>query len=135
MKQITEQPVFKHLSFATLPAADQLQFVLPPELEAGEPPEARGLARDEVRLMMSYGTDDRVVHSRFRALPEFLAPGDLLVINTSGTLNAALEATRAELGRLHAQAKEAVEATHRQYRRDLVPVRQTVTLYRDQHPR
>jgi S-adenosylmethionine:tRNA ribosyltransferase-isomerase len=71
-------------------------FVLPPELEAGEPPEARGLARDEVRLMVSYCADDRVVHTRFRALPEFLAPGDLLVINTSGTLNAALEATRAD---------------------------------------
>ena len=50
-------------------------------------------------------------------------------------LEAVLEATRAEIGRLHAQAKEAVEATHRQYRRDLVPVRQTVTLYRDQPPR
>ncbi|HEU5097615.1 MAG TPA: S-adenosylmethionine:tRNA ribosyltransferase-isomerase [Roseiflexaceae bacterium] len=73
-----------------------LDFVLPPELEAGEPPEARGLARDEVRLMVSYCSDDRVVHTRFRELPEFLAPGDLLVINTSGTLNAALVATRAD---------------------------------------
>ncbi len=31
-----------------------MNFFLPPELEAGEPPEARGLARDEVRLMVSY---------------------------------------------------------------------------------
>ncbi len=31
-----------------------LDFDLPPELEAAEPPEARGLARDEVRLMVSY---------------------------------------------------------------------------------
>ena len=52
MKQVTEQPVFSHLSFATSLAADGLDFVLPPELEAGEPPEARGLARDEVRLMV-----------------------------------------------------------------------------------
>ncbi len=96
MKQLTEQSILKHLSFATIPAADGLDFVLPAELEAGEPPEARGLARDEVRLMVSYGTDDRVIHTRFRSLPEFLAPGDLLVINTSGTLNAALEATRAD---------------------------------------
>jgi S-adenosylmethionine:tRNA ribosyltransferase-isomerase len=95
MKQLIESPVFKHLPFATLPA-DGLDFVLPPELEASEPPEARGLARDEVRLMISYGVDHRVVHTRFRALPEFLAPGDLLVINTSGTLNAALAATRAD---------------------------------------
>ena len=96
MRQLTEQPVFKPLSFATITHADGLEFVLPPELEAGEPPEARGLARDEVRLMISYRADDRVVHSHFRALPEFLTPGDLLVINTSGTLNAALEATRAD---------------------------------------
>jgi S-adenosylmethionine:tRNA ribosyltransferase-isomerase len=83
------------LTFKPLNASG-LDFVLPPELEAGEPPEARGLARDEVRLMVSYCSDDRVVHTRFRALPEFLAPGDLLVINTSGTLNAALAATRAD---------------------------------------
>jgi S-adenosylmethionine:tRNA ribosyltransferase-isomerase len=94
MKQLIEQPVLKHLSFTT--PADGLEFALPAELEAGEPPEARGLARDEVRLMLSYCADDRVVHTRFRSLPEFLAPGDLLVINTSGTLNAALDATRAD---------------------------------------
>ena len=71
-----------------------LDFDLPAELEAGEPPEARGLARDEVRLMVSYRADNRVVHTRFRNLGSFLDAGDLLVINTSGTLNAALSATR-----------------------------------------
>jgi S-adenosylmethionine:tRNA ribosyltransferase-isomerase len=76
--------------------APALDFALPPELEAGEPPEARGLARDEVRLMVSHRAGDLVVHTRFRALPDFLAPGDVLVINTSGTLNAALDATRAD---------------------------------------
>src|SRR5918912_3015898 len=70
-----------------------LDFELPPELEAGEPPEARGLARDEVRLMVSYASDDRVVHSRFRDLEDFLEAGDVLVINTSGTMTAALEAS------------------------------------------
>lgn len=69
-----------------------LDFTLPPELEASEPPEARGLKRDEVRLMVSYRADDRIVHARFRDLPDFLEPGDVLVINTSGTLNAALHA-------------------------------------------
>lgn len=69
-----------------------LRFELPPELEAGEPPEARGLRRDEVRLMVSYLDDDRVVHSRFRDIPDFLEPGDTLVVNTSGTMNAALPA-------------------------------------------
>jgi len=77
-----------------LPRLDTLTFDLPQELEAGEPPEARGLARDEVRLMVSYRSDNRVVHTRFRALGAFLAPGDVVVINTSGTLNAALPAFR-----------------------------------------
>ena len=75
-------------------ARSPLHFELPPELEAGEPPEARGLRRDEVRLMVSYLDDDRVVHSRFGDLPEFLEAGDTLVINTSGTMNAALPAER-----------------------------------------
>jgi S-adenosylmethionine:tRNA ribosyltransferase-isomerase len=44
--------------------------------------------------MVSYRAENRVTHSIFRQLPNFLEPGDLLVINTSGTLNAALPATR-----------------------------------------
>src|ERR671921_2633361 len=71
-----------------------LSFELPPELEAGEPPEARGLRRDEVRLMVSYLDDDRMVHSSFGELPDFLEPGDTLIVNTSGTMNAALPAER-----------------------------------------
>lgn len=75
---------------------DGLNFHLPPHLEASEPPEARGLARDEVRLMVSSRADDRIIHTRFRHLPDHLQPGDLLVINTSGTLNAALHAHPAD---------------------------------------
>ncbi len=71
-----------------------LDFDLPAELEAGEPPEARGLARDEVHLMVSYRSDNRVVHTQFRDIGAFLDAGDLVVINTSGTMNAALSATR-----------------------------------------
>jgi S-adenosylmethionine:tRNA ribosyltransferase-isomerase len=85
-------------SLDTLPdypeARSPLLFELPPELEAAEPPEARGLRRDEVRLMVSYLDDDRVVHSSFGDLPEFLEAGDALVVNTSGTMNAALPAER-----------------------------------------
>lgn len=73
---------------------DLLTFELPPELEASAPPEARGLARDQVRLMVSYRTNKRVVHGHFRDLPSFLDPGDILVINTSGTMNASIPATR-----------------------------------------
>ncbi len=76
------------------PRIGTLDFALPSHLEAGEPPEARGLARDEVRLMVSYSSDDRVVHRAFHDLPDVLAPGDVLVVNTSGTMNAALRATR-----------------------------------------
>ncbi len=81
-----------------LPASSNyaILFDLPPELEASEPPEARGLARDEVRMMISHYTNNSVLHTRFRDLPAYLVPGDVLVINTSGTLNAALPAIRAD---------------------------------------
>ena len=75
---------------------EALDFVLPPELEASEPPEARGLARDGVRLLVSYRGEDRIEHARFRDIGRFLRAGDLLVINTSGTMNAALVAARAD---------------------------------------
>ena len=69
-----------------------LQFELPQRLEAHEPPEARGLARDEVRMLVACKRDGRIVHAQFRDLPAFLAPGDLVVVNTSATLPAALPA-------------------------------------------
>ncbi len=79
-----------------LPGLPLLNFTLSSALEAREPPEARGLARDEVRLMVSYISNDQVVHTRFRQIADFLEPGDVLVINTSGTLNAALPAQRSD---------------------------------------
>jgi S-adenosylmethionine:tRNA ribosyltransferase-isomerase len=65
-------------------------FTLPAHLEAAEPPEARGLRRDDVRLLVSHADTDSIAHSRFSELPRWLSAGDLLVVNTSGTLNAAL---------------------------------------------
>ena len=76
--------------------SDALDFHLPPELEAREPPEARGLDRDQVRLLVSYASDDQIFHTTFRTLPEFLKAGDVVVINTSATVNAALPATRTD---------------------------------------
>ena len=67
-------------------------FTLPSRLEAAEPPEARGLRRDEVRLLVSNVEAESFQHVRFSDLPRFLSAGDLLVVNTSGTLNAALPA-------------------------------------------
>jgi len=45
-------------------------------------------------------------------------------------LEAEIEALQSQIKELEEQAQEAVEATHRQYRRDLVPVKQSVVLYR-----
>ncbi|HEX9840999.1 MAG TPA: S-adenosylmethionine:tRNA ribosyltransferase-isomerase [Anaerolineales bacterium] len=73
-----------------------LEFSLPPELEASTPPEARGLRRDQVRLMVSNYSTDQVRHARFHDLPEYLSEGDVLVINTSRTRNSALTAFRAD---------------------------------------
>jgi S-adenosylmethionine:tRNA ribosyltransferase-isomerase len=64
-------------------------------LDADEPPEARGLARDEVRLMVARAGAP-LEHARFLDLPRFLRAGDLLVVNESATLPAALAATRAD---------------------------------------
>jgi S-adenosylmethionine:tRNA ribosyltransferase-isomerase len=60
-------------------------------LEAHEPPEARGLARDEVRMLVATGGAG-LVHARARDLPAHLRAGDVLVVNTSATLPAALPA-------------------------------------------
>ena len=68
-------------------------FELPADLEAREPPEARGLRRDEVRLMVSNLHRDSIEHARFADLPRWLSAGDVLVVNTSATVNAALAAT------------------------------------------
>ncbi|SDL56075.1 S-adenosylmethionine:tRNA ribosyltransferase-isomerase [Nonomuraea jiangxiensis] len=70
-----------------------LDFALPADLSAHEPPEARGLSRDSVRLMVSRGTLDPS-HHHFSDLPELLAPGDLIVVNNSATLPAAVRLDR-----------------------------------------
>ncbi|MEN3283280.1 MAG: S-adenosylmethionine:tRNA ribosyltransferase-isomerase [Solirubrobacteraceae bacterium] len=74
----------------------QVAFDLPERLEAHATPEERGLARDDVRMLVARGSDGRLIHSRARDLPDFLRPGDLVVINTSATLPSALPAQRAD---------------------------------------
>jgi S-adenosylmethionine:tRNA ribosyltransferase-isomerase len=69
---------------------EELLFERPPGLEATAPPEARGLARAEVRLLVSTPVGHR--HARFRDLPDILRTGDLLVVNRSATLPASLPA-------------------------------------------
>jgi S-adenosylmethionine:tRNA ribosyltransferase-isomerase len=103
---------------ASASASALAAFELPAVRHATEPPEARGLRRDEVRLLVSHldpdaganvdvdvdasvvgvsaGADDdrdrSLEHLRFDALPRLLRAGDLLVVNASGTLKASLEA-------------------------------------------
>jgi S-adenosylmethionine:tRNA ribosyltransferase-isomerase len=60
---------------------------------ASAPPEARGLARDGVRLLAA--TPDGLRHALFGELPRFLSAGDLLVVNTSATMAAAMDGGRA----------------------------------------
>lgn len=62
-----------------------------PGPSAVSPPEARGLSRDGVRLMVSHTGGH--AHATFRDLPEILAPGTLLVVNSSATLPASLPAS------------------------------------------
>lgn len=81
--------------------APALDFTLEPALEAGAPPEARGFARDEVRLLVTYRGDDRLAHTRFRDLPTFLDEGDVVVVNRSATRPAALPAIRANGAAIH----------------------------------
>ena len=68
-----------------------MSFALPPALEASEPPEARGLTREAVRMLVSSRAEDRLEHSTFSLFPTFLEEGDLVVVNTSGTLPAAVD--------------------------------------------
>ncbi|HEX2848993.1 MAG TPA: S-adenosylmethionine:tRNA ribosyltransferase-isomerase [Acidimicrobiales bacterium] len=78
--------------------ASRYSFDLPSALEAAVPPEARGVTRDAVRMMVAYAGDGRVVHSTFSELPRFLDAGDLVVVNTSGTIPAALDGVRRDRG-------------------------------------
>ncbi|MFI1831283.1 S-adenosylmethionine:tRNA ribosyltransferase-isomerase [Streptomyces sp. NPDC020412] len=63
-------------------------LTVPDGLSARVPAEARGAGRDDVRLLVSRG--EQVSHHAFRALPALLRAGDVLVVNTSATLPAAV---------------------------------------------
>ncbi len=69
------------------------RFHRPPGSDAVEPPEAHGVARDAVKLLVARPA--AVSHTRFADLGEYLRPGDLLVVNNSATLPAAVYGRRA----------------------------------------
>jgi S-adenosylmethionine:tRNA ribosyltransferase-isomerase len=102
------------------------EFELPEELEATAPPEERGRAgRDDVRLLVgrfadaSDGGGPTASHHAFRDLPRLLEPGDVLVVNTSATLPAAVD------GRVLGSGEEVVAhfSTRRSARRWVVELR------------
>ena len=67
---------------------------MPALLEATAPPERRGIARDAVRMLVTSRSARTHAHVRFYDLPAYVQPGDLLVVNDSATLPAALMAQR-----------------------------------------
>jgi S-adenosylmethionine:tRNA ribosyltransferase-isomerase len=71
-----------------------------PCLEASGPPEARALSRADVALLVATRGEGALQHARFHQLGRFLRSGDLLVVNNSKTLPAALP------GRLEGRAVE-----------------------------
>ena len=56
----------------------------PPRPHGAVPAEARGLGRDDVRLLVAHG--DRLTHARFGDLADHLEPGDLVVVDASQTI-------------------------------------------------
>jgi len=69
-----------------------LEFTLPDSNTATSPPEHRGVARDRVRLMVAHRHSGAIEHRSFHELTDLLDPGDVLVVNTSRTIPAALRA-------------------------------------------
>jgi S-adenosylmethionine:tRNA ribosyltransferase-isomerase len=82
-------------------ASPQTHFHRAPTSDATEPPEARGVPRDAVKLLVARSDGGtarlrgRVSHARFADLGDYLRPGDLLVVNDSATMPAAVDGDRA----------------------------------------
>lgn len=74
----------------TLTSAPITSFPAPASSTASAPAEERGLARDDVRMLV--GSPDGITHARFRDLTEHLVPGDLIVINNSATVPGQIDA-------------------------------------------
>ncbi|WP_020538036.1 S-adenosylmethionine:tRNA ribosyltransferase-isomerase [Lewinella cohaerens] len=67
-----------------------IHFELPQQLSCPLPTEERGVARDEVRLLVSNHNGEDIQHRKFKALTDYLTKGDVLVVNNSATVAAAL---------------------------------------------
>ena len=76
----------------TTTQADWRDFTVPATQAATIPPERRGLRRDQVRLLVA--GEAGITITSFSALARHLAPGDLVVVNDSATLPAAVAVRR-----------------------------------------
>ncbi len=85
-------------------------FTLPPELSAKEPPERRGIRRDQVRLLVIDRATGKIEHTRFDKIDNYLRAGDLLVFNSSRTLPASLRGC--ECSAAHGPCMEVRLAEH-----------------------
>ena len=102
-----------------------MDFTVPASLEANQPPEWRGLTRDDVRLLVGRRGTGEVTHHAFTDLPDILRPGDVLVVNTSATLPAAVPVPGTDLvahfsteqpdGRWLVELRRAYEKTTKPY--------------------
>src|SRR5665213_2318233 len=83
-----------------------IQFDLPKELSCPLPTEERHIERDEVRLLVT-SNSGKIEQDTFNHLASFLNEGDVLVVNTSATIPAALPVTLpgGQKGRLHLSTK------------------------------
>ena len=72
----------------------------PRELRASLPAELRGMRRDGARLCVVKRKSGRITHTSVAHLGEHLASGDLLVVNSSRTLPAALRVDRDGAGQV-----------------------------------
>lgn len=90
--------------------AGRFTFILPPELSAKEPPERRGIRRDQVRLLVIDRANGKIEHSRFDKIDNYLRANDLLVFNSSRTLPASLHGC--ECSAAHGPCMEVRLAEH-----------------------
>ncbi len=70
-----------------------LAFELPRDLSARRPP----TRRDAVRMLVANGRGGPLVDTGFASFPDFLEPGDLVVVNASATLPAAIPVLASQL--------------------------------------
>ncbi|HEX9863941.1 MAG TPA: S-adenosylmethionine:tRNA ribosyltransferase-isomerase [Acidimicrobiia bacterium] len=85
-----------------------IDFTLPESRTAAAPAERRGKARDGVRLMVAHRASGAIEHHRFSDLPDLLQPGDVVVVNTSKTIPAAVDALSEDRRRLVVHFASAV---------------------------